>query len=287
MAAPVKSNSMPLLLQTRKNLILLALLIVLQLLLISLQIPLGEEANYFEKGVFYLFAPIKHAAVTVYDGVGGIFSGLFSLFSLTKENRSLSLEMDYLRQENLILKNLIAMDRTEAEMRDLLLSLRENILMARVIGLDYGNFFKAIFINRGSSQGIVKDMVVLNSFGQLVGRVSGPIFLTESRVQLITDIESGIAVNSGESDVAGILTGDGQGNCILKHVLATDEKVQAGEIVYTSGYEGIYPPGIPVGEIFSVQKNPTLFKAITVRPLFNFRYLERVAVIKLDTKTIY
>jgi rod shape-determining protein MreC len=278
---------MSLLLQTRKNLILLGLLIVLQLLLISLQIPLGEESNYFEKGVFFIFAPVKHAAVAVYNGVGSLFDGIFSLFSLKKENKSLSEEMDYLRQENLILKNLIARDSTEGEMRDLLLSLRERILMARVIGLDHGNFFRSFFINRGSSHGVVKDMVVLDQFGQLVGRVAGPISLMEARVQLITDIESGIAVYSGLREVTGVLAGNGQGLCLMKHILATDENVQAGQIVHTSGFDGIYPPGIPVGVILSVKNNHTLFKDIAVRPLFNFRRLDRVAVIKLDMKAVF
>jgi rod shape-determining protein MreC len=273
---------MPVFLRIKKNVLLLVILILLQLFLISLQIPLGEENNYFEKAVFFLFAPVKHGAVAFYDGVGKMMDGVFNLLSIKKENRSLSREMDFLRQENLILKKLIARDRTEEEIRSLLLTVRESIMMARVIGLDYGNFFKSLVINLGSSHGITKDMVVLDKFGQLVGRVCGPVSLFEARIQLITDIDSGIAVYAGESEVAGILSGDGHGRCVVKHILATDEKIRVGQAVYTSGFDGIYPPGVPVGEIQSVESNVTLFKDVLVLPYFNFRRLDRVAVIKLD-----
>jgi cell shape-determining protein MreC len=54
----------------------------------------------------------------------------------------------------------------------------------------------------------------------------------------------------------------------------------------TSGYDGIYPSGIPVGRIISITEDTTLFKKIVVEPYFDFSELDRVAVLAVDLREL-
>lgn len=277
---------MPLFQKEKKSLIILISLIFFQLVLISLQVPLGEEQNYIEKAIFYCFSPIQHGVVSFFQAVSSIWKNYFYLIDVQKENQSLRKELIALRQENIILKNNLQSFDIERKIQDKLSKIDENILVARVIGLDAHHLNESIIINKGSQDGMKKDMVILDKMGNLVGRIIGPISLKESRVQLITDNESGISVVSEKKKICGVLTGDRKGLCVFKYILATEDNISIGENILTSGYDGIFIPEIQVGQIVSVKESTSLFKQIKVKPFFDFRHLDHVAVIIGDVKEI-
>jgi rod shape-determining protein MreC len=278
---------MPSFLKRNKNLVVLSVLIFLQLVLISIQVPLGEEENYFEKAVFVLFSPLQHGIVSFFQSIGGFWKGYFSLRDAHDQNEEMRQEIFSLSQENRILRNILEHYKNEKEIEAFLGEMYPNILHARVIGIDASNAFKSVMINRGSLDKIEKNMVILDKFGNLVGRVIGPIALREARVQLITDNDCGVSVFTEKDKVLGILSGDGKGSCKLEHVVSTDENVSVGENLYTTGYDSIYPPGIHVGRIISITPTSDLFKKITVRPYFEFRHLDQLAVIRLKAADIF
>ena len=82
----------------------------------------------------------------------------------------------------------------------------------------------------------------------------------------------------------GVLGGDARGRCLFKYVLKTDKEVAADEDVVTSGFDGIYPAGLPVGRIAAISEDPSLFKRIVVTPHFDFADLDRVAVFTADLR---
>jgi rod shape-determining protein MreC len=102
----------------------------------------------------------------------------------------------------------------------------------------------------------------------------------------MTDNESGVGVFSQASRVSGVLSGDGEGKCVLKFVLATLE-ISEGEEVLTSGKDGIFPSGISVGKIAAVLTDASLFKTIIVEPYFDIHRLDWVAVIKKNPVEIF
>jgi rod shape-determining protein MreC len=277
---------MTLFLKEKKSLIILVTLIIFQLLLISLQVPLGSEKNIFEKAVFAVFSPVQHGIVSFFRSIGGLWNSYFYFRDVHKQNQIMREELFFLRQENNILKNSLEKFRTDREIRDGLRALHENILPAQVVGFDASNFYKSMIINRSSLDGLKKDMVVLDRDGHLVGRTLGPLSLKEGRVQLMTDNESGVGVFSQASRVSGVLSGDGEGKCVLKFVLATLE-ISEGEEVLTSGKDGIFPSGILVGKIAAVLTDASLFKTIIVEPYFDIHRLDWVAVIKKNPVEIF
>lgn len=278
---------MPSFLKEKKSLIILVALIFLQLVLISLQVPL-EEKNYFERAVFSVFSPIQHGMFVLIQKVGDIWKSYFYLRNVQNQNEKMKKEIFLLRQENILLRNALQRLRDEKEIEERLSKLKENILVAQVIGLDTSHFYKSMIIDKGSLDGLKKDMVVVDRYGHLVGRVISPISIKESRVQLITDTESGISVISEKENEPGILSGDGKGGCLLKYILMTSPKnVYKDEALMTSGFDGVFPRGLSVGEITSITSTTSLFKKIRVRPYFDFRHLNQVAVLMINPDEIF
>ena len=278
---------MPLFLKERKSLVVLTALIFFQLILISTQVPLGYGENYFEKAVFSVFSPFQHGILSLFRSIGEFWENYFYFQNVQGQNRKMKDEMFFLRQENNLLRNALENLRSAKEIEESLLRLHENILVAQVIGFDASNFYKSAVINKGSLDGLKKDMIVLDKNGSLVGRIINPIALKESRVQLITDNESGVGVFSQSKEVMGILSGDDKGYCFLEYIHVTTEDIYEGEDIITSGKDGLFPSGIKVGKIVSITTSTSLFKQVKVEPYFDIRDLDQVAVIMRDPMEIF
>lgn len=280
---------MPLFLKERKSLTILIALIFFHFLLISMQVPLGEKASIFEKTVFSVFSPVRHGILSFFRSIGNVWNNYFYFRNVQGQNEQMKEQIFYLRQENNLLRNALQKFRSEREIEENLLEMHESILPSRVIGLDPSHFYKSVIINRGTLDGIKKNMVVLDKNGDLVGRIVDAISLKEARVQLITDNESGISVFTEGNRIRGILVGDGEGQCLIRYVLATTtpEEISEGEDVITSGYDRIYPSGIRVGRIVSITTDTSLHKHIVVIPYFDFRYLDQIAVIMKDPQEFF
>jgi rod shape-determining protein MreC len=273
-------------LKKKKSLVVLICLIFFQFILLSLQAPLGEDSSLFEKTVFSLFSPVQNGVSSFIRGIGNLWKGYFSLRGVYRENKNIKREIFFLQLENRLIRGLLDRSTKETELRKILEDIRENIVFSRVIEIDLTNQYKSVVINRGLFDGIEKDMIVLDKFGQLVGRVIGPVGLKESRVQLITDSDSGVSVHN-QKDILGVINGNNEGRCILKYIEGTENDVEIGDILVTSGFDHIYPPGIPVGKIVTMKPTDELFKNISVQPFFKFRNLDELAVIKIDSNEIF
>ncbi len=278
---------MPLFLKERKSLLVLIALIFFQLILISTQVPLGYGANYFERAVFSIFSPVQHGILSLFLSIGNLWKNYFDLQNVQSQNQKMKDEMFYLRQENNLLRNALEKLRSQQEIEKSLLRLHENVMVAQVIGFDASNFYKSAVINKGSLDGLKKDMVVLDENGSLVGRIIDPVALKESRVQLITDNESGVGVHSKQKAVMGILSGDGKGSCFLEYIHVTTEDIYEGEDVITSGKDGLFPSGIKVGKIVSITTSSSLFKQVKVEPYFDIRHLDHVAIIMRNPMEVF
>ena len=106
-------------------------------------------------------------------------------------------------------------------------------------------YLKSIIINRGTSSGILKGMPVLDK-EYLVGRVVETNYMS-SRVLLLNDLNSRIPVTFGEDGIQAILKGNGGTRPVLEY-LPEDYVVEEGTDVFTSGKDGIFLPGSPIGK---------------------------------------
>lgn len=263
----------------KHKLVLFLSLVFFHLVLISFQVPRGHKPTFFERAVFAVFAPIQHGIVSFFQKTGQIWNRYFYLRHVEAQNQRMREELFFLRQENLLLQHALDGYRSAEEIRLSLSHLSRSIIIASVVGLDSNLIYKSVVLNKGSRDGVKRDMVVLDRQGWLIGRVVDPITLRQSRVQLITDEECGVGVLTKRHRVVGILQGDGRGKCRLKYILKTNRDVEEGEEVLTSGYDGIYPSGLPIGRIVSILEDASVFKKIEVEPYFDFAGFDRVAVL--------
>ena len=94
-------------------------------------------------------------------------------------------------------------------------------------------------------------MAVCNS-GGVIGQII-EVSATNSTVRLLTDENSGVSAMVQSSRAQGMLQGQPDGSLSLNYVTA-DQDVQVGDIVITSGLGGVFPKGLPLGTVASVNR---------------------------------
>lgn len=267
--------------EKRRNFLILAGLAALHILLISIQVPRGAEKSLFEKSVFFVFSPVQRAVTGAVRGVGSLWTNYVDLRRVRGQNQKLKKDVFFLNQEVRFLEDRLHFFRSEAQVRESLAAFREGLIPARVIGIDSANPYQSVVLDKGSLDGVRKDMAVCDRFGNLVGRTIEPVSFKETMVQLITDKESSVSVVSAVDRLTGSVTGLSAPICELRYVLANVAGGKEGEDLLTTGYDKIYPPGLRVGVIHGLQTDDSapLFRKITVQPYFQFNTLDIVAVL--------
>ena len=267
--------------ENRRSVLILAGLAAFNILLISIQIPRGAEKSLFERSIFFLYSPVQRAVTGAVRGLGSLWTNYFDLRGVRGENQQLKKEIFFRDQDVRFLEDRLRFFQSEVRVRESLAAFRGTIVPARVIGADSANPYQTIVLDKGSLDGIGKDMAVCDRFGNLVGRTIVPVSLKETMVQLITDKDSSVSVVSAVDGLTGSVTGKSGAFCELRYVLASVSGGQLGEELLTTGYDKIYPAGLRVGSIRSLEKDELspIFRRIAVEPFFRFNTIDIVAVI--------
>jgi rod shape-determining protein MreC len=174
-----------------------------------------------------------------------VTGSITDLFNIKSENEKLKkalevykqkdLSVEYLTNQNKNLRKILESDNTIFE---------ENIILSKVLIDKSSPYLKSIIINKGSKAGILKGMPVMDK-DYLVGRIVEINYLS-SRVLLLSDLNSRIPVTFGEDGVQAILKGSGGSKPVLEY-LPEGYVVEEGVDVFTSGKDGIFFPGSPIG----------------------------------------
>jgi rod shape-determining protein MreC len=150
-------------------------------------------------------------------------------------------------------------------------------ISALVVVNDLSGFFQSVIINRGKREGLLENIPVINDEG-VVGRVLN-VGNSFSRVMLITDPASAVDVYVQRNRVRGIVVGRDFQSCALKYV-RNDVDIRTGDLLVTSGKDGVFPEGIKVGVIKANYKDPLkMFQQIEVTTLVRLSHLEEVLVL--------
>ncbi len=179
--------------------------------------------------------------------IPNVTEGVTSLFDIKKENEKLKKELEIYKQKELNVEYLQNQNRNLKKILDSEESYlkKENIVISKVLIDKSSPYLKSIIINRGSSSGILKGMPVLDK-DYLIGKIVETNYLS-SRVLLLNDLNSRIPVTFGDEGTQAILKGDGGLKPILEY-LPEEFIMQEGIDVFTSGKDGIFQPGSPIGK---------------------------------------
>lgn len=163
-------------------------------------------------------------------------------------------------------------------------TIEDNKITAQVIAKDVTNEYRAIRINKGSKMGILAGMPVVTHEG-IVGRV---LRVTNTTADIITILDNLSSIDAiiQRSRVRGIIEGQTDTSCILKYALRTDDII-VGDIIISSGLDGIYPKGLMLGRVLKVNKKSYgITQEVEVKPSVDFSRLEEVLVILKPDKTV-
>jgi rod shape-determining protein MreC len=267
-----------------KNLIVLAAILFAQIVALALQVRLPAQEG--ETRLIRLWAisavtPLEKAVVHSQEWVQNLWTTYAYLRGVRRENRELRAQLDRMKIDDAR----FAEDARMARRVQALLGFKEqyvdSTIAAQVIGTSGSEQSRVIYIDKGSSDGIKTDMAVITPTG-IVGKIV-QVFPDSSQVLPINDQFSGVGAALKDSRLQGILKGAANGATTLQYVMS-DEKVVPGEEVITSGGDRIFPKGLPVGRVVSVEPGKDLFLNIRVVPSSRLDQLEEVLVVTKITE---
>lgn len=253
--------------------------VLLTLALIFLVSTLGsQQFGTLHKMMLEATGPAQKVFTSMAAYVNLFKDDYVGLISVRDENKRLWQELQESRENANKNREALA---TNARLRKLLAfkeSTNSPMLAARIVGKDPSLWFRTVVVDRGSSDGAVKGMPVVNGDG-IVGQVFtvSPNF---SKILLAIAPSSAIDVLIQKSRVRGILKGTGSLSYTLDYVLKTVD-VQEGDHVVTAGYGGLFPTGMPVGVVSKViRKRRGMFLEIEVTPAVDFLTLENLLIME-------
>ena len=217
--------------------------------------------------VWYLSGKVSH-----------LFSSVLNVRSVYSDNKYLNDKNQKLIAENSYLKDMIKEKYVVEKARDLQNQNNFDWQIGRIIGMDNQNWVNYIIINIGSDNGIKIDMPVMTENKLLIGKVieADNKF---SKISTIFNPSMKVAIKTQESEAFGILSGDYTKNLIMD-LVTKDKILNQGEVILTSGKDGIFPANLIIGQLKNFQIKPeNLFQTANIKSDLDVYNLDRVLVI--------
>ncbi len=248
-----------------------------------------RRAPWYKEAVWNILAPPQRLVTGMSDGVKGSWQRYVALIGVEKERAELAKRVNTLEGE---LAKTGEVEKENERLRSLLAyhdSFPQRTVVATVIANDPRAEFKSITINRGAKDGIKPLMPVVGPRG-LVGKV-GTVGRGHARVLLLTDPNSAIDALVQRSRARGMVVGAAwraeleSGYYIARlEYLRRVSDIRDGDVVVTSGFDHVFPPGIPIGKVREVATSRYgVFTKADVVPFEDMSELQQVLVILSPT----
>jgi len=251
-----------------------------QVLLISAQVSTKSGVPVIESVTFGIFSEVQRGLSGGFLGIRRVWTGYVGLRNLRVENDALKRDLaiaQVAEQEQRALA-----DRTRGLER--LLDLREHLKLktvaAEIIGAAATPDFRTLTVDKGTRDGVRADMSVIAPAG-VVGRLVVPS-LRSAKVQLLIDRNAAAGAIVERTRAQGVVVGGGDDRLRMEYVSEAFDLI-VGDLVVTSGIDGIYPKGFAIGRIESVERAGGAYKRITIKPAVDFSSLEEVLVVLTPT----
>ncbi|MCM1129284.1 MAG: rod shape-determining protein MreC [Alistipes senegalensis] len=230
------------------------------------------------QAIGFVLYPFQKAAMLPRDALyaaGDYFASLASLQEEVGELRKRELENAQMLQqaEQLATEN--------AHLRQLL-RLNERLpvksLPAEVLYDARTSYARRVILNKGSTDGVILGQPVIDENG-VIGQVTR-VFLHTAEVTLLTDKDQAIPVQAARTGIRSIAYGRGQAGYLELRFMEANADVQPGDVLVTSGIDGLYPPGLAVGKVMDISdRGSGTFNHILCRPLAGLDKSRQVLVL--------
>jgi rod shape-determining protein MreC len=260
--------------------ILFLVVMLLHVVLISAQVNSKSGVPVLEAVTFGIFSEAQRSMSGGVSGVRRVWSGYIGLRHLKQENDAL--------KRDLAAAQIAAQEQSALASRarglEKLLELRDRTSLqttaAEIIATAPTQDFRTVTIDKGTREGLRPDMAVIAPAG-VVGRIVVPS-ARSAKVQLLVDRNAAAGAIVERSRAQGVVVGVGGDRLEMEYVSEVYDIV-VGDVVVTSGIEGIYPKGFVIGRIEAVERSSGAYKRIVVRPAVDFNGLEEVLVVVTPT----
>ena len=249
--------------------------IIGHIILISAQVNTARGVPLLEAVTFGTFAEVQRGASSMIGGVRTSWDDYLALQSVRSDNEQLRREVAQLQVALQQQRALAQQSRTLVDLLKLREGTKLDTVAAGVIAGSASPDFRTLTIDKGSADGLRPDMAVIAPAG-VVGRIITPS-ARAAKVQLLIDRNAAAGAIVERSRAQGVVEGTG-GSLQLNYVSGTAD-VKSGDVVSTSGIDGIYPKGFVIGQIESVERVAGAFGAIVIRPAVDFSSIEAVLVV--------
>ena len=234
------------------------------------------------KGVGTALYPLQMLALMPRDGALRMADYFASLSSLEDENKALKLRQaqsaQMLQQERLLFAE-------NSQLRNLL-GMQQKLPVKSVVGeilYDARDpFTRKVVLNRGSQQDVALGQPVIDDLG-IVGQITR-VFPFTSEVTLLTDKDQAIPVQVLRNGLRSIAYGRGQSGVLDLRFMAANADIQSGDMLVTSGIDGVYPAGLAVASVTRVEtKSSDAFAHIVCTPIAGIDRHKQLLILLVDS----
>ncbi len=229
------------------------------------------------RAVLSIVSPLQEAITAVENFTGRLWRHYFFLIEVAAQNDYLKKSLSLASEENNACKEAILENHRLRALVGLQARTPFKLVAAEVVARDTSPWYHTIVINKGRAAGVAVGLPVVMPEG-IVGHVL-TASLKYAKVLLMTDCNSAVDSIIQRTRTRGITRGASGQSCVFDYALRTAD-IQVGDIVVSSGLDGIYPKGLRVGHVSKVVRgNSGLFQDIELIPCVDFARLEEVMVI--------
>ena len=270
-----------------KKHVLIILIILLIILLVIFSFTLKEDKKLSPIEAFIKDALVHTEKVITYPFkyINKEIDEYKKLKNVYKDNDTLETSIDRIESietENIELRRQLEELKEELNIENTLADYE--YLNATVVSRNVGFWYNSLTIDKGTYNGVEKDMVVINSKG-LIGRVIRTSTFT-SDIRLITTSDTNnkisVHISNGDNDLYGLINNYNYSDNLLEvEGISNTKDVNIGDYVYTSGLGGVFPSGILIGTVSEISTDSyDLAKIIKVAPSADFTDINYVSVLK-------
>jgi len=264
-----------------RKVVLLGSLVAACLLLLTLQMRgYGEVAS----DVFAVVTtPIQTGLAKASRATFGLWATYLDWKNVRAENRRLREEVQELRVQGL---RVVETDDENRRLRRLL-ALQEHLplttLSGEIIAREWGGWIRSLTVNRGRGDNVPRLTAVISPNG-LIGRVV-EVRPGASIVQVLTDPTSTVGAHVLRTRTPGIVEGDPRGTLRFKFMSRDGASIQSGDVLVTAGQGGLFPRGIPIGTVRSIDnRGGALFHYAELTPAVDFARVDEVLLVTGDSQ---
>jgi rod shape-determining protein MreC len=267
---------------SKKMVLIVGFIVLIAVNIIVLSVNSRRYKTFgLERVAISFISPFQELVTRTIGFTKDIWHHYFALVTIARDNDVLVSRLNQAAQKhNLLQETELANDRLR-NLLDFQKNITELVVAAEVIGKDPSAWFKTVIIDKGKADGLTKGLPVVMPQG-IAGQVT-EVANHYAKVMLILDRNSAVDSLVQRTRARGVVKGESTDQLRLAYVLRKKD-VQVGDIVVSSGLDGIYPKGLRIGLVAEViEHEADIFHEVLITPFVDFEKLEEVLVV-LDVR---